>query len=104
MMAIKHALENKRALVTGGSRGIGAGIVKHLASEGARVALIYSSSPEQAEEIAKAAQASGAKSLAIRADCADANAVVAAVERAAAELGGIDISRQQRGNVGDGRS
>ena len=66
MMAMKHALENKRALVTGGSRGIGAGIVKHLASEGARVALTYSSSPEQAEEIAKAAQAFGAKSLAIR--------------------------------------
>jgi 3-oxoacyl-[acyl-carrier protein] reductase len=99
MMAMKHALENKRALVTGGSRGIGAGIVKRLASEGAHVALTYSSSPERADEIAKAAQAFGVKSLAIQADSADANAVVAAVERAAAELGGIDILVNNAGTL-----
>jgi 3-oxoacyl-[acyl-carrier protein] reductase len=70
-----------------------------LASEGAHVALTYSSSPERADEIAKAAQAFGVKSLAIQTDSADANAVVAAVERAAAELGGIDILVNNAGTL-----
>ena len=76
-----HRLENKRALVTGGSRGIGAAIVKRLAQEGAHVALTYVSKPDQANETVKAALALGVKALAIRADSADAEAVVAAVER-----------------------
>jgi 3-oxoacyl-[acyl-carrier protein] reductase len=84
-------LENKRALVTGGSRGIGAAIVKRLASEGAHVALTYVSKPDQAQETAKAAQALGVQAIAIQADAADAKAVQAAVERTVAELGGIDI-------------
>ena len=86
-----HPLENKRALVTGGSRGIGAAIVKRLAREGAHIALTYVSKPDQANETAKAAQAFGVQALAIQADSADAKAVVAAVERTVAELGGIDI-------------
>src|SRR6266446_10990981 len=86
-----HPLENKRALVTGGSRGIGAAIVKRLAREGAHIALTYVSKPDQANETAKAAQAFGVQALAIQADSADANAVVAAVERTVAELGGLDI-------------
>ncbi len=85
------SLKNKRALVTGGSRGIGAAIVKRLASEGAHVALTYASSPERAQEVVRAAQGPGVKSLAIQADSADAAAVVQAVERTAAEFGGIDI-------------
>jgi len=84
-------LENKRALVTGGSRGIGAAIVKRLASEGAHVALTYVSKPEHAEDTAKAARAHGVKALTIAVDGADAKAVAAAVDRAAAELGGLDI-------------
>ena len=84
-------LENKRALVTGGSRGIGAAIVKRLAREGAHVALTYVSKPDQANETAQAAEALGVRALAIQADSADAQAVSAAVERTAAELGGIDI-------------
>ncbi len=86
-----HPLENKRALVTGGSRGIGAAIVKRLAREGAHIALTYVSKPDQANETAKAAQAFGVQALAIQADSADAKAVVAAVERTVAKLGGIDI-------------
>jgi len=86
-----HRLENKRALVTGGSRGIGAAIVNRLAREGAHVALTYVSRPDQADETVKAAQGFGVKALAIRADSADADAVVAAVERTVSELGGIDI-------------
>ena len=88
---MNYTLKNKRALVTGGSRGIGAAIVKRLASEGADVALTYTSSPDQADKIAQAAQSLGVRALAIQADSADANAVIAAVERTAAELGGIDI-------------
>lgn len=86
-----HQLKGKRALVTGGSRGIGAAIVRRLAREGADVAFTYVSRPDQAEETAKAARASGVNAMAIRADGADAGAVMAAVSQAAAELGGIDI-------------
>ena len=68
-----QSLKNKRALVTGGSRGIGAAIVKRLAREGADVALTYSSSPDRASEVVKAAQALGVQSLAIHADSADAS-------------------------------
>src|SRR5256714_15410221 len=88
---MNHQLENKRALVTGGSRGIGAAIVKRLAREGAHVALTYVSKPDAANETAQAAEASGVRALAIQADSADAAAVAAAVERTAAEFGGIDI-------------
>lgn len=88
---MNHTLKNKRALITGGSRGIGAAIVKRLASEGADVAFTYSSSPERANEIAQAAQALGVRAVAIQADSADASAVVAAVEQTVAQLGGIDI-------------
>ena len=84
-------LQNKRALVTGGSRGIGAAIVKRLARDGARVALTYVTKPDQASATAKAAQALGVKALAIQADSADAKALVAAIERTAKEWGGLDI-------------
>lgn len=88
---MSHQLENKRALVTGGSRGIGAAIVNRLAREGAHVALTYVSKPDQANETAKAAQALGVQAIAIQADSADAGALVAAVEQTVAELGSIDI-------------
>ncbi|BAY49374.1 short-chain dehydrogenase/reductase SDR [Scytonema sp. HK-05] len=88
---MNHTLKNKRALITGGSRGIGAAIVKRLASEGADVAFTYSSSPDQANEITQAAQGLGVRALAIQADSADASAVVAAVEQTVDKLGGIDI-------------
>lgn len=85
------ALQNKRALVTGGSRGIGAAIVKRLAREGAHVALTYVSKPEEANKTAAAAKALGVKALAIQADSASPEAVVAAVEQTVREFGGIDI-------------
>ena len=88
---MNYRLENKRALVTGGSRGIGAAIVMRLAREGAHVALTYVGNTGQANKTVKAAQALGVKALAIQADSADAEAVVAAVERTVRELGGIDI-------------
>jgi len=88
---MNHPLHNKRALVTGGSRGIGAAIVKRLARDGAHVALTYVSKPEQADETAEAARALGVQAIAIQADNADAAALVAAVERTAREWDGIDI-------------
>lgn len=88
---MNQTLKGKRSLVTGGSRGIGAAIVRRLAREGADVALTYASSPDQAEATARAAREFGVRALAIQADSADAGAVVAAVERTVAELGGIDI-------------
>jgi 3-oxoacyl-[acyl-carrier protein] reductase len=88
---MSHTLKHKRALITGGSRGIGAAIVRRLAREGADVAFTYSSSPDRANETVKAAQALGVQAIGIQADSADAGAVVAAVERTVKELGGLDI-------------
>jgi 3-oxoacyl-[acyl-carrier protein] reductase len=88
---MNHPLKGKRALVTGGSRGIGAAIVKRLANEGAHVAFTYSSSPGPANDVAKSVQELGVMSLAMQADSANADAVTAAVERTVSELGGIDI-------------
>jgi 3-oxoacyl-[acyl-carrier protein] reductase len=88
---MNQRLEHRRALVTGGSRGIGAAIVKRLAAEGADVALTYVSRADQADEIANAVRALGARAVTIKADNADPDAVVAAVDQTVAELGGIDI-------------
>jgi 3-oxoacyl-[acyl-carrier protein] reductase len=88
---MKH-LENKVALVTGGSRGMGAAIVKQLADAGATVAFTYLRSAEQAKELARQIeQNTGKKVLALPADNASHAAVTDAVERVAAQLGGIDI-------------
>ncbi|MDQ8756705.1 SDR family oxidoreductase [Sphingosinicella sp. LHD-64] len=84
-------LTGKRALVTGGSRGIGAAIARRLAAEGADVALTYTASADAAEQVAAQIVKGGRKALAIRADNRDAAAVEAAVNQAAEALGGLDI-------------
>ncbi|MGK3988658.1 SDR family oxidoreductase [Sorangium sp. So ce136] len=81
----------KVALVTGGSRGIGAAIVRRLARGGADVALTYVSAPERGRAVVADVEAAGRRGLAIAADSADAAAVVGAVERTVAELGRLDI-------------
>jgi len=84
-------LENKTALVTGGSRGIGAAIVKRLVSEGAAVAFTFVSGKTEAEALVKEITATGGKAIAIQADSADATAITAAVTATADTLGSIDI-------------
>ncbi|HLT61061.1 MAG TPA: SDR family oxidoreductase [Microlunatus sp.] len=79
------------ALVTGGSRGMGAAIARSLARAGADVALTYHSSKEQAEAVAEQIDGLGRRGLAIAADSADAEAVQDAVGRTVRELGRLDI-------------
>src|ERR1700730_2113983 len=78
---------DKVALVTGGSRGIGEGIVRRLASDGAAVAFTYSSSEEKAKRLASEVEAAGGKALPIRADSGSAEEVRAAVDQVAKEVG-----------------
>jgi 3-oxoacyl-[acyl-carrier protein] reductase len=84
-------LTGKAALVTGGSRGIGAAIAKHLAKGGTDVAVTYVNSPDKANAVVAEIKSAGRRGLAIKADSADANAVAAAVNKTAAEFGRLDI-------------
>ena len=84
-------LAGKRALVTGGSRGIGAAIARRLAAEGADVALTYERSADKAGAVVREIETLGRKGFAIAADSADPAAVARAVDDAARALGGLDI-------------
>jgi NAD(P)-dependent dehydrogenase (short-subunit alcohol dehydrogenase family) len=84
-------LAGKVALVTGGSRGIGAAIAARLAELGADVAITYAQSKERADEVVDAIKAHGRRGLAVKADSAAADEVVAAVERVTDEFGRLDV-------------
>src|SRR3982074_2683157 len=92
-------LNEKVALITGGSRGIGAAIAKRLAADGASVAITYAKDATAASAVVKAIERDGGKAVAIQADPADAEAVREAVDKAVATLGRLDVLVNNAGTV-----
>jgi 3-oxoacyl-[acyl-carrier protein] reductase len=84
-------LSGKKAFVTGGSRGIGAGIVRSLAAEGADLCFTYRERRDAAEQLVRELEGTGKRALAIQADSSEPEALTAAVDRAAKALSRIDI-------------
>jgi 3-oxoacyl-[acyl-carrier protein] reductase len=84
-------LAEKVALVTGGSRGIGAAIAKRLAADGARVAITYAQDAAAAAAVVKAIERDGGTAVAIQADALDAEALQDAVEKTVATFGALDV-------------
>jgi 3-oxoacyl-[acyl-carrier protein] reductase len=88
---VSNQLQGKVALITGGSRGIGAAIAKHLAAEGASVAITYAADAEGAKHVVKSIEENGGKAIAIQANAGDAKADENAVEKIIATFGGLDV-------------
>jgi 3-oxoacyl-[acyl-carrier protein] reductase len=88
---MNRKLEGKIALITGGSRGIGAAIARRLAADGANVAITYTKGADAAAAVVKEIERDGGKAIAIQADATNADAGKAAVEKTVAIFGRLDI-------------
>jgi 3-oxoacyl-[acyl-carrier protein] reductase len=88
---VTKKLAGKVALITGGSRGIGAAIARRLALDGAAVAITYASAQQKADEVVRAIESAGGRAMAIRADSGDAGAVKNAVAETVRTLGRLDV-------------
>src|SRR5260221_11261435 len=88
---MQRNLEGKIALITGGSRGIGAAIAKRLAADGANVAITYTKGADAAASVVKEIERAGGKAIAIQADATNADASKAAVEKTVATFSRLDV-------------
>ena len=84
-------MDGRTAIVTGASRGIGRHIAERLAAEGAAVAITYTKGADAAAAVVKEIERAGGRAIAIQADAADADAVIAAVEKTVAAFGRLDV-------------
>jgi 3-oxoacyl-[acyl-carrier protein] reductase len=96
---VSKKLTGKVALVTGGSRGIGAAIAKRLAADGAAVALTYTNSAQNADEVVRSIESAGGQARAIRADSANVEDVKDAVAETVKVFGRLDILVNNAGVV-----
>jgi 3-oxoacyl-[acyl-carrier protein] reductase len=97
---VSERLSGKVALVTGGSRGIGAAIAKRLAADGADVAITYAANKEAADKVVAELTANGSHAFAIQANAADPQEAAGAVHQVAEQYGGIDILVHNAGIAG----
>lgn len=95
-------LNNKIAVVTGGSRGIGKSIVLNLAKQGANIVVNYTSNSTAAEEVVKEVEALGSKAIAVKADVSQADDVANLIKETEEKLGKIDILVNNAGITRDG--
>jgi 3-oxoacyl-[acyl-carrier protein] reductase len=92
-------LRDKRAIVTGGSRGIGAAIVRKLSEQGAHVGFTYSASPDSAQRLVEEIESAGGRAFALQADSADPKNLQTGIRLAVDRLGGLDILVNNAGTL-----